>query len=504
MVRSRIFLLTAVVGFGVILAFGVSVKNDILEYWWIGELSSESRDDRFAALDRLVELASVRAVSPLLDLANREAPLASRGGLPQRDLDRLLNGLERIAKTRPEKALPVLLQGVSESELPVQIRIVELAKALRPHTRGAVAKLVEILERSVEREKLPLHYAAAEALEAAGAVALPFLKNLSNHPNKDVRLSAAHLRVSIGWSAAPSPAEPRESAITDEGTLVWAFVFGSQQVNCPGFNDPRSNYTVVYHGGGQRTDAQRLAYNARRGWGYERIYGVPENPELPYGDRNGFGSFGPCDDSPNNRGNFSFNCREKIYDSFVGCKNFLSVCSKATVGNGFSPCTTAGLAPEGVIFRADVPNGRYRFVGAFGDADNAAAHRIVVEDGGFGPPGTIGPNHVVLVRNFDQAQETMGESNPSAPGQGVYARVGFGGRIPPWGDGVHPDPKFVDMDERGFPTDDLPNSPTLTVTQGYVRLHQLQGNSNDGPGGTGKGLGGDVVVFESWRVSESQ
>ena len=66
------------------------------------------------------------------------------------------------------------------------------------------------------------------ALEAAGSVALPFLKNLSNHPNKDVRLSAAHLRVSIGWSAAPSPAESPELAIADEGALVWAFVFGKQ------------------------------------------------------------------------------------------------------------------------------------------------------------------------------------------------------------------------------------------------------------------------------------
>ena len=41
-----------------------------------------------------------------------------------------------------------------------------------------------------------------------------------------------------------------------------------------------------------------------------------------------------------------------------------------------------------------------------------------------------------------------------------------------------------------------PNSPVLSVTQGYVRLHLLQGNSNDGLGGGHDANGSDVVLFE--------
>ena len=93
----------------------------------------------------------------------------------------------------------------------------------------------------------------------------------------------------------------------------------------------------------------------------------------------------------------------------------------------------------------DVPNGVYRFVGAFGSS---------VEDGGSGPAGNLGPDNTVLVSNFDQTQYTVGEADPAKRGAGVYARVGFGGRIPPWGDGVSPDPQFIDMDDRGLPTSD--------------------------------------------------
>ena len=63
------------------------------------------------------------------------------------------------------------------------------------------------------------------------------------------------------------------------------------------------------------------------------------------------------------------------------------------------------------------------------------------------------------------------------------------------------------------PIDDPPpESPTLTVDQGYVRFHLLQGNSNNGPGGknfnpdTGEGdrdaNGTDIVLLELWKVDE--
>jgi len=55
------------------------------------------------------------------------------------------------------------------------------------------------------------------------------------------------------------------------------------------------------------------------------------------------------------------------------------------------------------------------------------------------------------------------------------------------------------MDEDGMPTVD-PSSPVLEVTQGYIRIHQLQGNSNDGPGGPRDANGGDIVILELWKV----
>jgi hypothetical protein len=56
------------------------------------------------------------------------------------------------------------------------------------------------------------------------------------------------------------------------------------------------------------------------------------------------------------------------------------------------------------------------------------------------------------------------------------------------------------MDENGMPTDTGANSPFLEVTQGYIRIHQLQGNSNDGPGGTADANGADIVILELWKV----
>jgi hypothetical protein len=208
------------------------------------------------------------------------------------------------------------------------------------------------------------------------------------------------------------------------------------------------------------------------------------------------------DDSPNNRGLFpdDLGCNDNFYGQFIGGKDFAATCSEAQVGNRNDPCAAGGLAPDGIILRVDVDPGSYRFVAAVGDAENHHAHRILAEDGGAGPPSGIGPNHVVLVHNFDQAQQPIGEVDPTRPARGVFARVGFDGRIPPVGDKIPPDPQFVNMDENGMATAACPSSPTLQVTQGYIRIHQLQGNSNDGCGGARDPNGGDMVVLEVWRV----
>ncbi|HLU49729.1 MAG TPA: chitobiase/beta-hexosaminidase C-terminal domain-containing protein, partial [Planctomycetota bacterium] len=207
-------------------------------------------------------------------------------------------------------------------------------------------------------------------------------------------------------------------------------------------------------------------YDAGRGYGYERI--DPGN-----NSRGGYAVFGPFDDSPNPRSQFPDRCPDEIYDSFIGAKDFSSPC----VGALNPPC----LPLEGIVFRVDVPNGAYRFVAAVGSADNPHAHRIVVEDGGAGPPSNLGANHVVLVDNYDQGVH----------GAGVFARVGFDSYFPP----EIPGAGFVDMDELGLETAGPPESPILEVTQGYLRVHQLKGVSNGADPN-----GGDLVVLELWRV----
>ena len=174
------------------------------------------------------------------------------------------------------------------------------------------------------------------------------------------------------------------------------------------------------------------------------------------------------------------------------------------VGDANEPCTEGGIDADGIVFRVDVPNGLYRFVAAIGDTDNVHAHRLLAEDGGEGPPQDgIGDNHVVLIHNFDQAQQTIGEADGTELGEGVFGRVGFAGRIPPLGDGQDPSPQFIDHDADGLPTTGCADSPTLEVTQGYIRFHALQGNSNDGPGGPRDPNGGDFVTLEIWKVGDT-
>jgi hypothetical protein len=289
-------------------------------------------------------------------------------------------------------------------------------------------------------------------------------------------LSAAEVRYLAGFRPGPEA----------------AFAFGSRDLECVTFNNPTVRYTMVLH-----ESPESVQYDPERGYGYEVLYPT----DSPYGDRGGYGIFGPFDDSPNGRNEFPDECPEELYDSFIGAKNFLDVCNADVTGDANMPCDP----PEGIIFRVDVPNGFYRFVGAFGEADNLHTHRILAEDGGSGPPENIGPNHVVLVNNHDQAQYAIGEAGEDDdPGDGVFARVGFDGLIPPPGDRVFPSPQFVDMDENGMPTDAGPNSPILEVTQGYIRIHQLQGNSNNGPGGEADPNGGDIVILELWKIELEQ
>lgn len=276
------------------------------------------------------------------------------------------------------------------------------------------------------------------------------------------------------------------------GPPVFAGIFGSRNLEVPNPNSPGTNYTMVLH---ENTPEayDGLAYNPDRGWGFEVL-----NPGST--DRNTAGRFGPFDDSPNNRNNFADTLPDELYDSFMGWKNFANECSAATIGDPNTPCSPT-IPAEGGIFRIDAPNGLYRFVGVFGEADNLHAARILAEDGGSGPPPEIGGNHVVLVANHDQAQWDIGTTT-SDPGDGVFARVGFDSKLPPEPLGPGPVPVFVNMDENGLPSDALPSSPVLAVTQGYIRVHLLQGNSNDGVGGGRDPNGADMVLLEVYPVPE--
>ncbi|MGH9362603.1 MAG: hypothetical protein ACRD2T_11870, partial [Thermoanaerobaculia bacterium] len=353
---------------------------------------------------------------------------------------------------------------------------VQGGKAQLAFTPPAGATAIEILKDGVVRATL-----------AAGA--------RSYDDPVAITTEAMYAVVAYGGSGLPGPASScllspcHENQQDPQAELVQALAFSHWPVDCPTQNDPSVNYTVVRHEFNDPTSVDFLLYDPARGWGYEVLY--PDPADQPSASVGVFGVFGPLDNTPNNRNLYPDACPEQLYDSFIGAKNFLQTCDAARVGNPNDPCTAGGLRPEGIIFRLDLPNGIYRFVAAVGSPDNPHAHRILAEDGGEGLPEFIGENHVVLVSNHDQAQT----------GAGVYARVGFDGKIPPPGDGVGASPRFVNMDENGLATTGCASSPILEVTQGYLRIHQLQGNSNAGPGSSDPDPNGaDLVVLELWRT----
>ena len=282
-----------------------------------------------------------------------------------------------------------------------------------------------------------------------------------------------------------------------EAEYIVGFQFGVRPGGgeaCVGSNgDP---YTLV-----EQTSPLDVAYDEARGWGFEVV--DPGNP-----DRGGWAEFGPFDDSPNDRNRFVGSCPEELYDSFMGSKDFPSACNEIVVGDPDSPCTEGGLEPAGAVFRIDLQDeGCYRFVAVIGDADNPHAHRVVVEDGGEGGPIEIGDNAVVLVENYDQNQQENGQVREDCLGCGVFARVGFDDKLPPEGDGIEPDPVFVNMDAQGRATGACPDSPVLEVEEGYIRIHLLQGNANVGPGSRANGTqvdvnGGDIVMLEVWLLDD--
>ena len=300
------------------------------------------------------------------------------------------------------------------------------------------------------------------------------------------------------------------------GPAVASFVFGSRGSTYESPNNPGTDYTPIIHVNDELGYAD-LEYDPDRGYGY--VVTNPSPPADAPDDR-----FGPFDDSPNDRNSWEDAPILDIYDSFIGFKNWTLPCNidviPALEGDFDAPCPAgaevldmAGGFPldepyeiEGGMFRVDVPNGAYRFVGVFGSPDNGHVHRVLVEDGGNNTVTDIG-DHVVLVNNHDQSQW---DGN-------AFALVGFPDpldEIPDFADPIPglppipsaldffpPLPSFVSMDSDGRPLaddfgalplegDQIPDSPILNVTQGYISLHTLQGNSRGDPNG------GNNVLFE--------
>jgi hypothetical protein len=275
-----------------------------------------------------------------------------------------------------------------------------------------------------------------------------------------------------GASAGPG------AAYSQAPQLERAFVFGRDGAGCAGGGAPgHPGYELVDIAAG---DADLVEYDAIRGWGYEPIF-------AGNGDRNGFARFGPMEPDPGPRDAFDGACPDSIYESFAGFHEFAFDCDEDDVPAPDAPCPV----PEGGIFRVDVPNGFYRFVAAAGDPEKARAHRLVVENGGNGPPGNLSPDHAVLIANFDQAQFPPG----------TLAAVGFDEHLPPRGDGAGRDPLFVAFDADGRATPCAPRSQVLAVTRGYVRVHQVRGSSRNGARAPDRDGGGALSLLEIWRVA---
>ncbi|MFQ5652764.1 MAG: hypothetical protein ACE5IY_22760, partial [bacterium] len=144
------------------------------------------------------------------------------------------------------------------------------------------------------------------------------------------------------------------------------------------------------------------------------------------------------DDTPNDRNVLSGS--DEIYDQFIGAR-----------GRGHE-----------IIFRVDVPNGDYRFVAAGGDARfGGHATTLTIRDGADG-------DTVVLVE-----QQRL-EAN-------TFYVVGFEGNTPPPAEGLQVQPRFLP----------LADSPTLTVSQGYVEVIQTAAADR----------GGDLCVLELWSLA---
>jgi hypothetical protein len=147
----------------------------------------------------------------------------------------------------------------------------------------------------------------------------------------------------------------------------------------------------------------------------------------------GYTETGDIDGSVNNRNSSA--CGEELYDQFIGVKH-----------------------GGDITFRVDVPNGDYQFVAVMGDARYGHTNTLQVRDGSSGSSITL----------IDEVSCSADE----------YATVKFG------------DKSIIPCSGATFTAQ--PESPVLTVTNGYIDVIQSTPNT-----------GGDLVLVEIWNVDDN-
>ncbi len=156
----------------------------------------------------------------------------------------------------------------------------------------------------------------------------------------------------------------------------------------------------------------------------------------------GYTDLAGLDASPNNRGVYSGD--DEIYDQFIGAK--------------------LSASPNPLLFRVDVENGNYKFIGAGGDASNSNHGTTMwARDGDTG-------TRILLCDDF----------LPTANGE--FWRCEFDDKVVPPASASPPT----------FPAGDRIECPFLEVTQGYIIIEQAVGSHPDGNGG-------DFCLLEVWQ-----
>ncbi|TDI34808.1 MAG: hypothetical protein E2P02_29310, partial [Acidobacteria bacterium] len=236
----------------------------------------------------------------------------------------------------------------------------------------------------------------------------------------------------------PPPPEPEPAP-----QLIAAFAFGADKFTRRVANEPSVRYTKIKQRKSLKSPKSLKSLRSIKSLKSRKSRKSKRKSKrgtIHYSEKRGYGytDLDGLDLSPNKRK--VFRGPDKIYDQFIGAE------------------------PGGadIVFRADVPNGTYRFVAAGGDAKNGDHHTTLrARDGGNG-------SFVTLVENF---------LNPDL----AFWNVGFDDKHAPASSKVELAPETV--------------SPRLTVTEGYIEIHQIAG--------VGFVAGGDLSLLELWRLDES-